>query len=127
LVGCPDVEPRSIIPLARGPLAITLAEGHSGWGNKWYLFLTKFLTSCLQKLSPFSSVTYFFEDVITTRVLLGKHEGKRLLGRPKRKWEDNIKMNLQEMGCGGMEWIDVAQNRDRWRGFVNAAMNMRVL
>ena len=47
------------------------------------------------------------------RVLVGKPEGKRLLGRPRRRWEDNIKMDLQEMGCGGMDWIDLAQERDR--------------
>ena len=47
------------------------------------------------------------------RVLVGKHEGKRPLGRPRRKWEDNIKMDLQEVGCGGMDWIELAQDRDR--------------
>ena len=52
------------------------------------------------------------------RVLVGKPEGKRLLGRPRRRWEDNIKMDLQEMGCGGMDWIDLAQDGDRWRIFL---------
>ena len=47
------------------------------------------------------------------RVLVGKPEGKRTLGRPRHRWDDNIKMDLQEVGCGGMDWIDVAQNRDR--------------
>ena len=51
---------------------------------------------------------------------MGKPEGKRPLGRPRRRWEDNIKMDLQELGCGGMDWIDVAQDRDRWRALVNA-------
>ena len=60
------------------------------------------------------------------RVLVGKPEGKRPLGRPKRGWEDNIKMDLQDVGCGGMDWIDVAQDRDRWRELVNAVMNLRV-
>ena len=60
------------------------------------------------------------------RVLVGKPEGKRLLGRPRRKWEDNIKMDLQEVGCGGKNWIDLAQDRDRWREFVTAVMNPRV-
>jgi hypothetical protein len=54
-------------------------------------------------------------------------EGKRPLGRPRHRWEDNIKMYLQEVGCGGMDWIDVAQGRDRWRALVNAVMNLRVL
>ena len=60
------------------------------------------------------------------RVLLGKSEGKRSLGRSRCRWEDNIKMNLQEVGCGGMDWILLAQDRDRWRALVNAAMNLRV-
>jgi len=60
------------------------------------------------------------------RVLVGKSEGKRPLGRPRNKWEDNIKMDLQEGVCRGMDWIDVAQDRDRWRAFVFAVMNFRV-
>jgi len=61
------------------------------------------------------------------RVLMGKPEGKRQLGRHRRRWEDNIKMDLQEVGCGRMDWIEVAQDRDRWRALVNAVMNIRVL
>ena len=60
------------------------------------------------------------------RVLVGKPEGKRLLGRPRRRWVDNIKMDLQEVGYGGMDWIELAQDRDRWRALVNAVMNLRV-
>jgi len=60
------------------------------------------------------------------RVLVGKCEGRRPLGRPRRRWEDNIKMDLQEVGCGGMDWIELAQDRDRWRELVNAVMNIRV-
>ena len=60
------------------------------------------------------------------RVLVGKHEGKRPLGRPRCRWEDNIKMDLQEVGCGGMDWIELAQDRGRWRALVNAVMNLRV-
>jgi hypothetical protein len=54
------------------------------------------------------------------RVLVGKLVGKRPVGRPRRRWEDNIKMDVQEMGCGDMDWIDVAQDRDRWWALVNA-------
>ena len=60
------------------------------------------------------------------RVLVGKPEGKRPLGRLKRRWEDNIMTDLQEMGCGSMDWIDLAEDRDRWRALVNAVMNLRV-
>ena len=60
------------------------------------------------------------------RVLVGKHEGKSPLGRPRLRWENNIKMEPQEVGYGGMDWIDVAQDRDRWRALVNAVMNLRV-
>ena len=57
---------------------------------------------------------------------MGKPEGKRPLGRPRRRWEDNIKMDLQEVGCDGMDWIELAQDSDRWRAVVNAVMNLRV-
>jgi len=60
------------------------------------------------------------------RVLVGKPEGKRPLGRPRRRWEDNIKMDLQEVGCGGVGWIKLAQDRDRWRALVTAVMNLPV-
>ena len=60
------------------------------------------------------------------RVLVGKPEGRRLLGRPRRRWVDNIRMDLQEVGCGYMDWIGLAQDRDRWRTLVSAVMNFRV-
>ena len=60
------------------------------------------------------------------RVLVGKPEGRRPLGRLRRRWDDNIKMDLLEVGCGGMDWIELAQDRDRWRTLVNAVMNIGV-
>jgi len=60
------------------------------------------------------------------RVFMGKPEGKRPLGRPRLRWEDNIKMDLQEVGCGVMYWIELAQHRDRWRALVTAVMNLEV-
>jgi hypothetical protein len=61
------------------------------------------------------------------RVLVRKPEGKRPLGRPRRRWEDNIRMDLQEVGCGGTEWSGLAQDRDRCRAIMNAVMNLRVI
>jgi hypothetical protein len=60
------------------------------------------------------------------RILVGKPERKRPLGRPRLRWGDNIQMDLHEVGCRGMGWIELAQNKDRWRAFVNGVMNLRV-
>jgi hypothetical protein len=60
------------------------------------------------------------------RILVGKPEGKRPLGRPRRRWEDNIKMDLREIEWDGMDWIDLAQDRDQWMAHVNTVMNLRV-
>ena len=71
-------------------------------------------------------VAHMGEERVVYRVLVGKPEGRRPLGRPRRRCVDNIRMNLQEVGCGYMDWIGLAQDRDRWRKLVNAAMNLRV-
>ena len=63
---------------------------------------------------------------VVHRVLVEIPHGKRPVGRTRRRWEDNIKMGLQEVRWGGMDWIDMAQDRDRWRALVNVAMNLRV-
>jgi hypothetical protein len=60
------------------------------------------------------------------RLLVGKPEGRRPLRRPKRRWVDNIKMDLREIGWDGMDWIDVSQDRDQWKALVNTVMNLRV-
>jgi hypothetical protein len=59
-------------------------------------------------------------------VLVGKPEGRRSLGRPKHRWEDNIRMDLREVGCGCVDWMELAQDKDKWRALVSAAMNLRV-
>jgi hypothetical protein len=61
------------------------------------------------------------------RVLVGKPEGKRPLGRPRHRWEDGIRMDRREIGLGDVDWIQLAQDRDRWRALVNTVMNLRVL
>ena len=60
------------------------------------------------------------------KALVGKPEGKSPLGRTWRRWEDNIRMEHQEVGCGGMDWIELAKDRDRWRALANAVMNLRI-
>ena len=65
------------------------------------------------------------EEMGVYRVLVGKPEGRRPLGRPKRRWVDNIRMDLQDVGCGYMDWIGLTQDRDRWRTLVSGVMNLR--
>jgi len=65
-------------------------------------------------------------EKVVYRVLVGKPEGRRPLGRPGRRWVDNIRMDLQEVGCGHMDWIRLAHDRDSWRTLVRAVMNLRV-
>ena len=66
------------------------------------------------------------EERAAYKVLVGKPEGKIPLGRPRRRWVDNIRMDLQEVSCGHVDWIGLAQDRDGWRKLVNAVMNLRV-
>ena len=66
------------------------------------------------------------EKRVVYRLLVGKPEGRRPLGRPRRRWVDNIRMDLQKVGCGYMDWIGLAQDRDRWRTIESAVMNLRV-
>jgi hypothetical protein len=62
----------------------------------------------------------------TYNILVGKPEGRKPLGRPRRRWEDNIKMDLREIGLGDVDWIHLAQDKDRWRALVNTVMNLRI-
>ena len=71
-------------------------------------------------------MAHMVEERGAYRVLVGKLEGKRPLGRPRRRWVDNIRMDFQEVGYGYMDWIGLAQDRDGWRRLVSAVMNLRV-
>jgi len=71
-------------------------------------------------------VAHMGEEKGEYRILVGKPEGRRPLGRPRSRWADNIMMDLEEVGCGYMDWIGMAQDRDRWRTLVSAVMNLRV-
>jgi len=66
------------------------------------------------------------EGTVMYRVLVGKPEGRRPLGRPRRRWYDNIRMDLRGVGCACVDWMELAQDRDRWRALVSAVMNLRV-
>ena len=81
----------------------------------------------LRRMRWAGHVAHVGEERGVYRVLVGKPEGRRLLGRPRRRWVDNIRMDLQEVGCGYMDWIGLAQDRDRWRTLVSAVMNLWVL
>jgi len=79
-----------------------------------------------RRMRWFGHVARMGEEWEVYRVLVGKPEGKRPLGRPRLRWVDNIRMDLQEVGCGYMDCIGLAQDRDRWRTLVSAVMNLRV-
>jgi hypothetical protein len=79
----------------------------------------------IEKNETGGACSAYGEGRAVSRVLVGEPEGKRPLGKPRRRWEDNIKMDLQGVGCGGMDWVELAQDRDRRRVFVNAVMNLQ--
>ena len=80
----------------------------------------------LGEASQFLHVARMGEERGVYRILVGKPEGKRPMGRPRRRWVGNIKMDPQEVGCRYVDWIGLAQDRDRWRTLVSAVMNLRV-
>jgi len=80
----------------------------------------------LKEIEHFRNLAHMGEEKGVYRVLVGKPEEKRPLGRPRRRWVDNIRTDLQEVGCGRMDWIGLVQDRDRWRTLVSAVMNLRV-
>jgi hypothetical protein len=94
-----------------------------------YILVNEKLISCLQTMYSVLKCllrVIYFECVNEPLIFVGKPEGKRPLGKPRRRWEDNIKAILQEEGCGGMDWIELVQDRERWLALVNAVMNLRV-
>ena len=91
------------------------------------MLLTKYYTGDLiEKNEMGGACSTYGGEGGAYRVLAGKIKRKRPLGRPGRRWEDNIKMDLQEVRWGGVDWVDLAQDRDRWRALVNAVMKLRV-
>ena len=95
---------------------------------EWEMFQTKVVENLRTHIlcSVTGHVARMGEERGVYRVLVGKPEGKRPLGRPRRRCVDNIRMDLQEVGCGYRDWIGLAQDRDRWRTLVSAVMNLRV-
>ena len=105
----------------RGEVKGKLANGMGSQYPSHYLG-----TWCIQHYNHYYRWCVMGEERGGYRVLVGKPEGKKPLGRPRRRWVDNIRMDLQEVGCGYMDWIGRAQDRDRWRTLVSAVMNPRV-
>jgi hypothetical protein len=102
----------TITPISGGGSSVLLTKRYSG--------------DQIKKMRWVGHVAVMVDRRGAYRVLVGRSEGERPLGRPRRRWEDNIKMALQEVGWEDMDWIDVAQDRDRWRALVIAVMNLRV-
>ena len=116
-----NVRLRVVSGLCHGLNAIALR------GAKWFVHLTQFYAGDKMEKNEmgWACGAYGWGGGVY-RVLVGKPEGRRPLGRPRRRWVDNIRTDLQEVGCGYMDWIGLAQDRDRWRTLVSAVMNFRV-
>jgi len=90
------------------------------------LFISNVFFIKIRRMRLAGHVARMGEERGVYRVLVGKPEGRRPLGRPRRRWVDNIRMDLQEVGCGYIDWIGLAQDRERWRTLVSVIMNLRV-
>ena len=117
---------RRIFEPKRGEVAREWIKLHNDELNDLYFLPNIVRVIKSRRMSWAGHVARMEERRCVYRVLVGKHEGKRPLGRPRRRWEDNIKMDLQKVGCRGMDWIDLAQDRDRRRAVVNEVMNLGV-
>ena len=107
-------------------IIIIIIIGHNEELNHLYSSPNIVRVIKLRRMKWAGHVARMGEERGVYRVLVGKPEGKRPLGRPRRRWVDNIRMALQEVGCGYVDWIGLAQDRDRWRTLVSAVMNLRV-
>ena len=104
-----------------------ISRPFNNWQCLWSVVLTKYCSGDkIEKNEKGGAWIMYGERTDVYRIFVGKPEGKRLLGKPRHRWEYNNKMNIQEVGFGGMDWIDLAQDRDRWRALVNAVMNLRI-
>jgi len=117
---------RRIFGLKRGEVPGEWRELHNEELNYLYYSLSIVRVIKSRRMKSTGHVARMEERRGVYRVLVGKPERKRPLERPRLRWEDNIKMDLQEVGCGVLDWNDLAQDRDRCRALVNAAMNLRV-
>ena len=111
--------------------SVALWPNNANCKRSWVFFCNKYLfvyikSVCTRRMRWAGHVASMVEERGAYRILVGKPEGKRPLGRPRRRWVDNIRMDLQEVGCGYMDWIGLAEDRDRWRTLVSAVMNLRV-
>jgi hypothetical protein len=117
---------RSILGSKRDEVTGEWRKLHNEELNDLYYSPTIVRVMKSRRMSWVGHVAHKGERRSVSRVLVGKPERKKPPGRPKCRWEDNIKMDIQEVGSGGMDWIELAQDRDRWRPFVNEVMNLRL-
>jgi hypothetical protein len=112
--------------LGRGTVSGEWRKLHNDEFNDLYSSPTTVRVMKSRRMWRAGHVAPMGEGRVVYSTLVEKPEWKRSLGRPRRRWENNIKVDLQQVGCGGMDWIELAQDRDRWRALVNAVMNLRV-